>query len=101
MDIRKLNESINKFLKEEQINELSPTTINNYIKGRQKQADDLSAKFEGINEANDNILNSMQEQIDLERQIRDNTKTEDDIAKKKLVLHIYVVTHPARMQQRL
>ena len=53
------------------------------IAADQKIIDDLSAKFEGINSANDKILNSMQEQIDLERQIRDNTKTEDDIAQKE------------------
>ncbi|MBQ6628101.1 MAG: hypothetical protein IJH65_04715 [Methanobrevibacter sp.] len=37
------------------------------IAADQKIIDDLSAKFEGINSANDKILNSMQEQIDLER----------------------------------
>lgn len=53
------------------------------INADQKIIDDLSDKFESINNANDNILNSMQEQIDLERQIRDNTKTEEDIAQKE------------------
>lgn len=63
--------------------EFEAKTIKALINVQQKIIDDLSAKFESINEANDNILNSMQEQIDLERQIRDNTKTEDDIAQKE------------------
>ena len=63
--------------------DLEQRVIDALVNEQQKIIDDLSAKFEGINEANDNILNSMQEQIDLERQIRDNTKTEDDIAKKE------------------
>ena len=63
--------------------DLEQRVIDALINEQQKIIDDLSAKFEGINEANDKILNSMQEQIDLERQIRDNTKTEDDIAQKE------------------
>lgn len=63
--------------------ELEAKTIQALINVQQKIIDDLSDKFESINNANDNILNNMQEQIDLERQIRDNTKTEDDIAKKE------------------
>lgn len=63
--------------------ELEAKTIQALINVQQKIIDDLSDKFESINNANDNILNSMQEQIDLERQIRDNTKTEEDIAKKE------------------
>ena len=57
--------------------------IDALVDQQQKIIDDLSEKFDSINEANSNILNSMQEQIDLERQIRDNTKTEDDIAQKE------------------
>ncbi len=63
--------------------DLEQRVIDALVNEQQKIIDDLSAKFESINEANDNILNSMQEQIDLERQIRDNTKTEDDIAQKE------------------
>lgn len=63
--------------------ELEQKVIEALIDEQQKIIDDLNDKFESINNANENILNSMQEQIDLERQIRDNTKTEDDIAKKE------------------
>ena len=57
--------------------------IDALINADQKLIDDLSAKFDSINEANSRVLSSMQESIDLERQIRDNTKTEDDIASKE------------------
>lgn len=57
--------------------------IDALINADQKLIDDLSAKFDSINEANSRVLSSMQESIDLERQIRDNTMTEDDIASKE------------------
>ncbi len=60
--------------------------IDALINADQKLIDDLSAKFDSINEANSRVLSSMQESIDLERQIRDNTKTEDDIASKEASL---------------
>ena len=49
------------------------------VEERQKQIDELSSLADSIDEANSNILNSLQESIDLERQIRDNTKQEEDI----------------------
>ena len=49
----------------------------------QKQIDKLSALNDAINESNSRIFDSLQQQIDLERQIRDNTKTEDEIAQNE------------------
>ena len=49
----------------------------------QKQIDKLSALNDAINESNQRIFDSLQQQIDLERQIRDNTKTEDEIAQNE------------------
>lgn len=63
--------------------ELEQRVIDALINQQQKLIDDLSAKFDSINEANSRVLSSMQESIDLERQIRDNTKTEDDITSKE------------------
>jgi len=52
-------------------------------KEQQDRIDELSAVNDAINEANSNILDAMQESIELERQIRDNTKKEEDIADKE------------------
>ena len=46
----------------------------------QQQIDKLSALNDTINASNQRIFDSLQEQIDLDRQIRDNTKKEDEIA---------------------
>lgn len=73
---------INQRGKEEYLN-FESRIIDALINADQKLIDDLSAKFDSINEANSRVLSSMQESIDLERQIRDNTKTEDDIASKE------------------
>lgn len=53
------------------------------IAREQKVIDEYSALSDTINESNSNILSSLRESIDLERQIRDNTKTEQDIADKE------------------
>ena len=47
----------------------------------QDQIDALSNLNDTINDSNTRIFDSIQKQIDLERQIRDNTEKEDDIAK--------------------
>ena len=47
---------------------------------RQREIDDMQSLSETLSEANSSILDSLQESIDLERQIRDNTKQEEDIA---------------------
>lgn len=46
---------------------------------RQAQIDKLSKLNESIDNVNSNILNSIQKEIELQRQIRDNTKTEKEI----------------------
>ena len=53
------------------------------IQQYQDTIDQLSTLNDTITESNNNILSSIQEQLDLERQIRDNTKTEEDIADKQ------------------
>lgn len=49
----------------------------------QKRIDELSSLNDTINDSNQKILNGISESIELERQIRDNTKTEEDIADKE------------------
>ena len=51
----------------------------------QKQAliDEYQAISDSISESNNKIIDSLRESIDLERQIRDNTKTEEDLADKE------------------
>ena len=49
--------------------------VNSY----QQQIDALSSLNETINESNDKVLNSLQKEIELQRQIRDNTDTEKNI----------------------
>lgn len=46
----------------------------------QQNIDSLSELNDTINEANESILDSIQKEIDLQRQIRDNTDTEKEIA---------------------
>ena len=53
------------------------------IKRDQKVIDDYQAMSDSIKDSNDRIIDQLQESIDLERQIRDNTKTEEDIADKE------------------
>jgi TP901 family phage tail tape measure protein len=53
------------------------------IARQQKMIDDYSALSDTISESNNRIVDSLRESIDMERQIRDNTKTEEDIADKE------------------
>ena len=50
---------------------------------QQKIIDDYQSLSDTISNSNDRVLSSLQDSIDLSRQIRDNTKTESDIAKKE------------------
>lgn len=50
---------------------------------RKEQIDNLSNINESINEVQSSILEGMRESIELERQIRDNTKKEDEIQDKE------------------
>lgn len=50
------------------------------VQSYQDQIDSLSTLNDTLNDTNNNILNSIQKEIDLERQIRDNTDTEQNIA---------------------
>jgi len=45
----------------------------------QETIDELSSLDDTLNKANDDILNSIRKEIDLQRQIRDNTDTENNI----------------------
>lgn len=49
----------------------------------QKRIDELSSLNDTINDSNQKILDGISKSIELERQIRDNTKTEEDIADKE------------------
>lgn len=64
-------------------NELTTTLREALIQQYQNEIDKLSELNDTINDSNSNILNGIQESIDLSRQIRDNTKTEEDIAEKE------------------
>lgn len=50
---------------------------------RQETIDNFQTLSDTLSEANSEMLDSLRESIDLERQIRDNTKTEEDIADKE------------------
>ena len=76
---------------QEQIRQLKEQLKNTYIDfekrvleavvaSRQAQIDNLSKLNDNINDVNDSILNSIQKEIELQRQIRDNTDTESNIA---------------------
>lgn len=49
----------------------------------QKQIDEYQSLSDTIKESNDKIISNLQESIALSRQIRDNTKTEEEIADKE------------------
>ena len=49
----------------------------------QKQIDEYSSLSDTIKESNEKIISNLQESITLSRQIRDNTKTEEEIADKE------------------
>ena len=53
------------------------------VQQRQEIIDNFQSLSDTISESNTSILDSLQESIDLERQIRDNTKTEEDINEKE------------------
>lgn len=63
--------------------ELITTLKDALVEKYQMQIDELSELNNTISDSNDKILSGIQESIDLERQIRDNTKTEEDIAEKE------------------
>lgn len=63
--------------------ELLTTLKDAIVEQYQREIDKLSELNDTINDSNSNILNGVQESIDLSRQIRDNTKTEEDIAEKE------------------
>lgn len=79
---------------EAEIDEVNRRSMDNYldleqrvydalVQQRQEIIDAYSSLNDTLNDTNDRILNDLREQIDLERQIRDNTKTEQDIADKE------------------
>ena len=79
---------------EDQIEQLREEAIDNYlsfedrvmnalVSSYQKQIDQYKDLSDKIKEAEDEILNGLRDQIELSRQIRDNTKKEEDIAKKE------------------
>ena len=76
---------------EEEVRQLKEQLRNSYadfekkvldavVANRQSQIDSLSELNDNINNVNDAIINSIQKEIELERQIRDNTDTESNIA---------------------
>lgn len=67
-------------------NDLTTTLRDALIEQYQNEIDKLSELNDTINESNSNILNGIQESVDLSRQIRDNTETEQDIAEKEAKL---------------
>lgn len=76
---------------EDEIEELREESIESYldfedrvmeavVNEYQEQIDAFEAMSDGISEATDKVLNSIKEEIDFARQIRDNTKTEEEIS---------------------
>ena len=59
--------------------ELEQRVYDAIVEDRQRQIDEFSSLSDTLSEANERIISSLQESIDLERQIRDNTKTEEEI----------------------
>lgn len=53
------------------------------VQQQQNYIDDLQKISDKISEQNEKVISNLQESVDLERQIRDNTKTEEDIEKKE------------------
>ena len=53
------------------------------VSARQEEIDKLTVINDTIASTNDKILNSMRESVDYQRQMRDNQKTEEDLAKKQ------------------
>ena len=76
------------------IDELKKTQMQDYldfeqsvydalVNAQQKLIDEYQNLSDSIADSNSKILDNLQESIDLERQIRDNTKTEEDINEKE------------------
>ena len=76
------------------INELKKSQMQDYldfeqsvydalVNAQQKLIDEYQSLSDSIADSNSKILDNLQESIDLERQIRDNTKTEEDINEKE------------------
>ena len=63
--------------------ELETRTYEAIVNHQQKIIDEYSALSDTISESNSRILDGLRESVDMERQIRDNTKTEEDIADKE------------------
>lgn len=63
--------------------ELEERVYSALVEERQKQIDALQQASDAIIDSNSSIIDSLQESIDLERQIRDNTKKEEDINEKE------------------
>ena len=53
------------------------------VKSYQEVIDDYGELNDTLTKTNQEILDAIQQELDLERQIRDNTKTEDDISQKE------------------
>ncbi len=53
------------------------------VNQQQELIDSYQSLSDELTESNQKILNSIQNSIDLQRQIRDNTKTEDDLSEKE------------------
>ena len=53
------------------------------VKSYQEVIDDYGELNDTLTKTNQEILEAIQQELDLERQIRDNTKTEDDISQKE------------------
>ena len=60
--------------------EFENRVIDAIVKSYQKVIDNFSELNDTLNETNNAILDSIQKEISLQRQIRDNTKTEEEIA---------------------
>lgn len=56
---------------------------NAIVNQQQELIDSYQNLSDELTESNQRILNSIQDSIDLQRQIRDNTKTEDDLSEKE------------------
>jgi hypothetical protein len=63
--------------------ELEERVYDAIVEREQKKIDEYQNLAEAIDEANNELLASVRESIDLERQIRDNTKKEEDIQEKE------------------
>ena len=64
----------------EQYVDFEKRVLDALVKSYQRVIDNYSDLHDTVTKANDDILNALQEEIALERQIRDNTKTEDEIS---------------------